>query len=169
MQVDSATIRRLRDLLLDRAGLLETLRGAELGTLDETSPEVVALIERVSPMCEALYLVMMADGESHASERASIRGAIATLTGGLASGTIDSMLERFAQAMADQGRPERLLQVTAKLSADREDAEAALALAAAVAMADGSVARAEESLLVELSESLGISSRRAPIILDTID
>lgn len=169
MQIESRTIRRLRDMLLERAGLLDASRADSPVSLDETSLEVAALIERVSPMCEALYLVMMADGESHANERESIRGVIATLTGGLSSQTIESMLSGYARAVAEEGRPERLLRVAGQLSADREDAETALALAAAVALADDSIAAAEESLLVELSESLGISSRRAAVILDTID
>jgi tellurite resistance protein len=67
----------------------------------------------------------------------------------------------------EQGRAERLTHVAAQLSSDREDAEAALVLAAAVAMADGSVAGAEERLLTELCGSLGISSARAAVVLDT--
>lgn len=169
MNIDSPTIRRLRDMLLARAKLPGTVGDDSHGALDETSPEVAALIERVSPICEALYLMMMADGQLHANERETIRGVISALTGGLSSQTVDSMLARYAVAVAKEGQPERLLRVTAMLSADREDAETALALAAAVAVADGSVATAEESLLLELSESLGISCKRAAVILDTID
>ena len=51
MQIDSPTIRRLRNMLLERAGLAS--KGGRLA-LDETSPEVQALIERVAPICEAL-------------------------------------------------------------------------------------------------------------------
>lgn len=154
-------------MLLERAGL-----AADEGQVafDETSPEVRALMDRVAPICEALYLVMVADGESDAGEIKSIRGALVTLTaGGLSSRAVDSMLGGFEAAVAEQGWQERLMQVAGKLSADREDAEATLALAAAVAMADGSVASAEETLLVELSEWLGISRKRAAVILDTAD
>jgi len=168
MQIDTPTVRRLRNMLLERAGLQAGHDSdRDRHALDEKSPEVQALMERVAPMCETLYLVMMADGESHASEIESIRGAIRTLTaGGLPPQAIESMLRRYAAAAADQGPQQRLMQVASQLSADREDAEAALALAAAVAMADDSLASAEEGVLIELSEWLGISRRRAEVILE---
>ena len=63
MQIDSPTVRRLRDMLLARAqlGLAQDDHAPKL-VHAETSPEVQALIERVAPICEALYLVMIADG-----------------------------------------------------------------------------------------------------------
>jgi len=169
MQIDSPTVQRLRDLLHERAGL-RSGRDASQGRLthDEASPEVQALLDRVAPMCEVLYLTMVADDDSDAKEIASIRGAIATLTAGaLSREAVESLLRRYAAAAMDQGREERLTHVAAQLSADREDAEATLALAAAVAVADGSVAGTEERLLAELCGRLGISSARAAVILDT--
>jgi tellurite resistance protein len=169
MQIDSPTVQRLRDMLHARAGLQARHASARSRLArDEASPEVQALIERVAPICEALYLAMVADDEQDADEIESIRGAIATLTdGALSSETIASMLRRYAADAAEQGREERLTQVAARLSADREDAEATLALAAAVAVADGSVAGTEERLLSELCQRLGISGSRAAVILDT--
>jgi tellurite resistance protein len=167
MQVDSPTVRKLRDMLLARAGVQsQPVDGAM--QLDETSPEVQALVDRVSAICEVLYLVMVADGDSDAFEIRTIRGAIVALTaGGLSDATVDSMLQRYEASVAQRGQQERLDHVAAQLSADREDAEAAVALAAAVAMADDSIAHAEESVLMELCDSLGISSQRAAVILET--
>jgi tellurite resistance protein len=169
MQIDSPTVRRLRDMLLERAQLELEQRGEERRLAHaETSPEVQALVERIAPICETLYLVMTADGTTDANETLSIRGAIDTLTAnGLSRNTVDAMLARFERDAVAYGPSGRLHQVAALLSADREDAEAALALAAAVAMADGTVARTEESVLIELAESLGISTERAARILDT--
>ena len=166
MQIDSPTIRRLRDMLLKEAGLPPHGNGEV--RFDAEAPETQALVLRVSPMCEVLYLVMTADGESDARELQTIRGAIRSLTGdGLPSETIGSMLAQFSRAAVAQGREQRLMQVATQLSADREDAEAALALAAAVSVADDLVDPSEESLIVELGEWLGISPRRAAVILDT--
>jgi len=166
MQIDSATVRQLRDLLLARAGLAQHRDAVR--ELDPTSPEVRALIQRVGSICEVLYLVMIADGESAPDELNSIRGAIEMLTAGaLSDAAVDSMLSDYAEAVAQGGPQESLMRAAARVSADREDAEAALALAAAVAMADDSIARTEESVLIELSESLGISRQRAAVILDT--
>ena len=169
MQIDSPTVQRLGKMLLERAGLAgEFGRESDRLALDESSPEVRALIGRVTPICEVLYLVMIADDDADASELNSIRGAIETLTaGGLSQRVAQSMLDRYEKSAAEQGRPERLAQVAAQLSGDRDDAEAALALAAAIAVADGSVAAAEENVLVNLSELLGISSKRSAVILDT--
>ena len=126
----------------------ETAASADGPTLDESSPEVQALLARIAPICEVLYLTMVADDDAEAEELESIRGAIVTLTAGaLSADTIDAMLRRYASAAAEQGRDERLAQVAAQLSADREDAEATLVLAAAVAVSDGLVEGPEEHLL----------------------
>jgi tellurite resistance protein len=169
MQIDSPTVRRLRDMLLERAGLsARQVADHARPPLADDSPEVQALMTRVGPICEALYLVMTTDGDSDARELDAIRGALVTLTAGaITQHAIESMLGRYAAAAAQQGPQERLIQVASKLSADREDAEAALALAAAVAVADGAVASSEEGMLVDLSEWLGISRARAAVILDT--
>jgi tellurite resistance protein len=157
-------------MLIERAGLRGAMAAdGDPATLAEPTPEVRALMKRIEPMCEVLYLVMVADDETDANETDSIRGAIATLTsGGLSEQRVDSMLRRYAAASEVQGRQERLMQVATQLSADGEDAETALALAAAVAIADGTVASAEEKLLTQFSEWLGISSRRAAVVLDTV-
>lgn len=168
MQLDSPTVRKLRDMLLARAGVQPQPIDGSRVQLDETSPEVRALVDRVSAICELLYLVMVADGESDSVELRTIRGAIVALTaGGLSDATVDSMLQRYEASVAQQGQPERLAHVADRLSGDREDAEAAVALAAAVAMADDAIANAEESVLVDLCDSLGISSQRAAVILET--
>ena len=108
MQIDSSTVRRLRNMLLERAGLQSARDGGGDGVarlaLDETAPEVQALIQRIAPMCEVLYLVMIADGESDANEVEAIRGAIATLTaGGLRPQAIESMLRGYAVSAEDRG------------------------------------------------------------------
>lgn len=169
MQIDSPTIQRLREMLQRRAGL-GAGDDASRGRLapGEASPEIRALVERVAPMCEVLYLTMVADDESGVEEIESIRGAIATLTdGALSSETIASMLLRYAASAAEEGRAERLTHVAAQVSGDREDAEATLMLAAAVAVSDGAVAGTEQRLVAELCASLGISPARAAVILDT--
>ena len=164
MQIDTQTIRRLRDLLLERAGI--GLSEAQRRPLDESSLEMLALVARVAPMGEALYLMMMADGESKPFEIASLRGAIETLTAStLSASTLDGMLETYASNTRREGTEARLMRVGAELCADPEDAEMTLALAAAVALADGAVAIDETTMLDALSEWLGISPSRAQRVL----
>ncbi len=165
MRIDSVAIRRLGEALRAR----DTSSGQPPvghGDPSDPSPEQRALMVRVAPMCEAMYLMMSADGCNDATERETLRGAIRELTDGALSGSdIDSMIERFGRAAEGLGRTERLTQVASQLASDREDAEAALALVAAVAMADGSVDPAERDTLDCLVEWLGVSSERAAIIL----
>lgn len=164
MQIDTRTIRRLRDMLLERAGIPS--REAERRALDESSPEVRALVERVAPMGEALYLMMIADGTSAREELDSLHGALDTLTADtLSAATLDAMMQSYAEGVGRDGPAERLARVSAQLCADPEDAEATLALAAAVALADGRVARDESTMLESLAEWLGISPGRAEKIL----
>ena len=74
MQIDSPTVQRVRDMLHTRAGLGTASQGArERIAQHESSPEVQALLERIAPICEALYLMMVADDDSDADEVASIR------------------------------------------------------------------------------------------------
>jgi hypothetical protein len=106
MQLDSPTVQRLRDLLHERAGLRAgtgTAQGRRAS--DESSPEVQALLAGVAPIGEALYLMMVADDETSAGEIESIRGAMLTLTAGtLSPDAIASLLQRYAAAVAEQGR-----------------------------------------------------------------
>ncbi len=163
MKLDTAPIRQLRDALIADARARREEAGLGSG------PEQEAFLERVGPIAEAMYLMMMADEEKAAAERDAIHGAIRALTGDqLGADAVTSLLGRFDEALRVHGREARLQQVGSLLSADREDAEAAFALAAAVAVADGDVADAETGLIRELAEWLGISSRRAEAILQDV-
>jgi tellurite resistance protein len=166
MRLDSASLARLRDEL-QRRGALPSLPPLP-GLLPVPIPEldVLATVERIAPICEALYLLMMADQVSDAREQQLRRGAVRALTGGsLRSAVINDMLARFAAAQRTHGRDQRLAQVTAQLAADRQDAEAAFTLASVMAIADETPEPREEALLEELREQLGISGARARTLL----
>jgi hypothetical protein len=163
MRLDSETLARLRDELQKRGARasIPPAPGASPPP-HESSPEVRALVQRLAPVCEVLYLLMLADHARDAREHEVLRGAVRALTDGvIRSATVDAMLARFDAAEKAQGRAARLAQVTAQLAADREDAEAAFVLAAVMAIADEAPDDAERRLLDELREQLGISRRRA--------
>ena len=165
MQLDTETIKKLRDALLARSGL-DGPHGATR-RLDENSPEMRALIARVEPMGEALYLMMVIDGKNEPEERQSLRRAIQMLTAdGLSALTLDALFDGYEERVRAEGADSRMTQVGARVCADKEDAEATLMLAAAIALADGSVSLAESALLEGLSEWLGFSTRQAQTILD---
>jgi len=164
MQLDTAVTRRLRDALLSTA---EASPSGALEDPDALTPEQHAALDRILPIIEALYLMMVADRDAASAERQAVTGALVALSGGVLGGSVvDWILERFERALAEQGREERLEQIGGQLSADRDDAEAAFTLAAAVAMVDGRVDDEENRLVQELREWLGISPKRAALILD---
>lgn len=125
------------------------------------SDDHLALVERVSPMCEVLYLMMSADGRCDESERELLRGAVRVLTAGsLRSAQIDLMLEGFERQRVACGADARLQKVAGHLQVDRVEAEAAYSLAAAMALVDEDVDGLERHLLDELGDLLGLSAKR---------
>jgi tellurite resistance protein len=165
MRLDSRTLARLRDELRSR-GARVSLPPPPGGAAPKGSVDTTAIMERVAPICEVLYLLMVADGACDAREQEVLRGSARALTDGvLKTGVIEAMLARFAAALDAHGRDTRLLQVTGQLAADRQDAEAAYMLASVMAIADETPDAREHGLLEELREQLGISSARARVLL----
>lgn len=168
MLLDSETLARLREDLLRRGERMSVppTTPTDAAAPARLAPDVVAVMQRVAPLCEVLYLLMVADEDSNVRERDVLRGAIRALTdGALRTGAIDVMLARFHAQLKAHGRDGRLSQVTAQLAADREDAEAAFMLAAVMVIADGSHAAEEKALLSEIRELLGIPRGRADSLL----
>ena len=160
MEFDTEAIRRLRDGLLDGATAAQVPgeRADELQTR--------AMLARIEPFAETMYLVMVADGTADAGEQAAVRGALGLLLEGQVPAVeLDSWLERFARAASQQGAEARVMQIGAHLAADREGSETAFALAAAVALADERVDGRENRVLEWVQEYFGISAKRSEEIL----
>lgn len=134
------------------------------------SPEEAGALNRVEPLGECMFLMMSADGRVTDHERDAVRGAIRGLTDDLLrSGTIQVMLESFERRLKEHGRDQRLHEIAEELSDDPAEAEAAFALAAAVALADDEVADAENEFINQLAEWFGISESRSTEILDQLE
>ncbi len=134
------------------------------------SPEEMAALNRVDPLAETMFLMMAADGKVEEAERDAVRGAIRGLTDNIIrSGTINVMLENYAKQLAESSRDARLQEIADALVEDRNDAEGAFALAAAVALADDDVADAENELINQLAEWFEIGEERAASILDQLE
>ncbi|MET0285645.1 MAG: TerB family tellurite resistance protein [Polyangiales bacterium] len=164
MRLDSETLLRLRDQLR-RTGERRTLP-PPTAVASDVPADVLAIVQRVAPICEVLYLVMVADERSDEREVEVLRGAIRTLTEDALRGpVVDGMLERFEAAARQFGREARLAQVAAQLSADRPDAEAAFTLAAVMAIADDDPDEQERVWIEELRQMLGVRPARAAELL----
>lgn len=163
--LDPDALESLRSALLARGDAPEA--SARLGSLppERGSASESALLARVLPYLELLYLVMRADGQCGENERALLWGA-ARLLGGdrLSRHAFDAALAGF-DARAPSDVEGRLDEVAAWLANDRPGAEAAFALAAAMAVVDHEVDPRERALLDALADRLGISAERAKALL----
>jgi uncharacterized tellurite resistance protein B-like protein len=173
VRIETATIRRLRDALLESgrresavlSPAYETLARAGLLSDDERTD-----LARVAPAAEAMFLVMAADGKVTESEREAVRGALRGLTDNrLHDGTLKVLLNDFEGALASEGRTVRLQRLGAALAKQPSDAERAFALAAAVALADDEVAPEERHIVKELAQWFGITAERATAILEQLE
>src|SRR5262245_46793598 len=173
MKIETATIRRLRDALLQSGRRPSTVMSSAYEVLTRQgllSPEESAALSRVEPLAETMFLMMAADGKVAEPERDAVRGAIRGLTDNLLrSGTIKVMLEIYEGRLKEQGREARLREIAESLADEPHEAEGAFALAAAVALADDDVADEENSLINQLAEWFQISEERANEILDQLE
>jgi len=173
MKIETATIRRLRDALLQSGRRPSTVMSSAYETLTRQgmlNPQESAALTRVDPMAETMFLMMAADGKVNDPERDAVRGAIRGLTDNLLrSGTIKVMLETYEQRLKEQGRESRLQEIAETLAEETQEAEGAFSLAAAVALADDEIHDEENSLINQLAHWFGISQERADQILDQLE
>src|SRR6187399_1460895 len=149
MKIQTVTIERLRDALLQSGRRPSIVVSSAYETLTREgllTPEEVGTIQRVGPLAETMFLMMAADGTLAEVERDAVRGAIRGLTDNLLrSGTINVLLEAFEKRLAESGRDARLHEIAEELAGDPHEAEAAFALAAAIALADDAVSDEENA------------------------
>ena len=173
MKIETATIRRLKDALLQSGRRPSTVMSSAYEVLTRQgmlTPQETAALSRVDPMAETMFLMMAADGKVAEAERDAVRGAIRGLTDNLLrSGTIKVMLEVYEKRLLDQGRESRLQEIAETLAEDQHEAEGAFSLAAAVALADDEIHDEENSLINQLAHWFGISKERADQILDQLE
>jgi tellurite resistance protein len=146
--MDDEAIRRLRDVLL-RRGTPASIPPPSPDAVAGAAQEHAAMVRRMRPFVEIMFLVMCADGAIDPAERSTLRGAVRSLTGDrLRSETIDELIEDARQALERDGLDGRLDDIAATVYDDQEVASLALALASAVAQADNRVAPEEKRVLL---------------------
>jgi tellurite resistance protein len=96
-----------------------------------------------------------------------LRGALRTLTDNLlSSAVLETMLEEFETARAEEGAEARLDAVASALYWDATDAELAVKLAIAAAEVDGRLDAREQAVVHALATRLGISDRHLDELLE---
>jgi len=162
--LSNSTIARLRDQLLEsgrRPSIVATSAEAAEGERIEVE---------YGPLCEAMYLMMDADGEISSDEREVLRGALRNLSSSaLRSADIDALLDLSVRNAKSEGKEARLRAVAAVLAEDKGRSEVAFVLAAAIAFADNAIADSENETLSSLADALGIDEDRAESLLDQVE
>jgi uncharacterized tellurite resistance protein B-like protein len=166
--LSNSTLFRLRDQLQDR-GRRPSIAAPEPNATPE-SLELLALSSEYGPLCEAMYLMMSADGTISSDEREVLKGALRNLSGDAIRGVqIEALLDQASKVVADEGREARLQAVVDALHEDKARAEVAFVLAAAIAFADNAIADEENETLNAFAEGLGIDESRANELLDDVE
>ena len=164
MNIDTATIQRLRDALLD-AGRAE----ADTDEIDGGPDHRQQTIARFSPFAEIMFLVAMADGREDPAELDALRGAMQLLTANqLSDDALKDIYQSCRHDASELGAERCLERIGSRLARDRMDRETAFSLAAAVALADDQLHGTETALMQDVAEYLGISSSAAKRLLEAI-
>lgn len=173
MKIQTATIERLRDALLQSGRRPSTVLSSAYETLTREgllSPEEASALNRVDPLAEAMFLMMSVDGKVADEERDAVRGAIRGLTDDLLrSGTINVMLENYERRLREHGKDARLQEIASEIAEETSEAEGAFALSAAIALADDEITEEENAFINQLAEWFGITPERASEILDQLE
>lgn len=165
--LSNSTIARLRDQLQARGQRPSVV--ADPNTTAENM-ELMTAVAEYGPLCEAMYLMMSADGQISGDEREVLKGALRNLSGDSIRGAhIESMLATAEKNAIDHGRDSRMKEVVSELHEDRARAEVAFVLAAAIAFADNAIADEENETLNSMAEGLGIDEARANALLDDVE
>jgi tellurite resistance protein len=167
--LSNSAVARLRDQLRTR-GQRPSIALGNTSTLAPEEAELAVVSAEYGAICEAMYLMMSADGKVSSQERDVLKGALRNLSGDtVRSVHIEAMLDRAAEAATKQGREALLDDVADRLRDDPARAEVAFVLAAAIAFADSAIADEENETLSQLAEGLGIDEERADELLDGVE
>jgi len=165
--LSTSTVVSLRDQLR-AAGQKASVAVREGTAPSEADAEL--LMTEFAPLCEAMYLMMSADGEISTEEREVLSGAMRNLSNAALDGDlIEKMLEQATARGEAEGRKARMAAVIDSLAKDKARAEVAFVLAAAIAFADNAIADEENDTLDSFAEGLGIDESRADELLDAVE
>jgi tellurite resistance protein len=139
-------------------------------SLSPDALEFVQVTSEYGTLCEAMYIMMAADGRVSQPEREVLKGALRALSSDTVRGVhIEAMLDASSKKLATEGRGARMKAVVEVLREDDTVAEIAFVLMAAIAFADNVIEDEENEVLNELAEGLGIDEARANELLDQVE
>jgi uncharacterized tellurite resistance protein B-like protein len=170
IQLDPKALQQIRDHLLELGAPPST----NFLTAGEDAPDPFGgdpeSERRFEALFEAMYLMVVADGDVADAEREVLRGAMRTLTANaIRTAHIDKMFAACKERLAGATVAERIAEIAPILKGDKVLVEAAFSLASAIAFADEEIADAENNLINDLAEALDIDADRADELLNAIN
>lgn len=153
MNLEAAAVTRLRDYLL------HDHRTADVSQV--SSPATVeAILRRIRPFAEIMYLVMATDEDVDAAELKTLQSALEVLCDNIVPpAQLESLLNEFRQGSGNEEEG-RIQMAAALIGGEKQDREMAFLLAAAIAVADHRLEEVERTTMQWVREYLGISDRR---------
>ncbi len=131
--------------------------------------EAMEVVQEYGPMCEAMYLMMAADGRVLDVERKVMRGALDVLSSGrVRTAHMEAMIDASSKRVGELGEERCLQEVIDHLDGDPVRAETTVLLSAAIALADGRIAPEEQALLEKMAAGLGLAEGRANQLLEEL-
>lgn len=167
IRLPTAAVAALRDRLRERGTRPSLSLPIPAGSVDDLLE--ATFVEQYGPLCEAMYLLMAADGQITGAERDVIRGAMRELDDRIRSRHVEAMLTASAEALLREGWDARLRAIGDAIGEDPARADAAILLAAAVAYADGEIAPAENDVMASLMEVLGVDVARTHALVASLE
>lgn len=168
IQLQPKTLQRIRDHLLD-VGQPPSVHFMRVAADDDPfagDPDGKA---RFEALFEAMYLMVVVDGEVADSEREVLRGAVRGLTdGSVRTHHIQKLFEKCDE-LVKQGIDKRIAAIAPTLKEDPALSEAAFSLASAIAFADSEIKDEENDLINELAGALDINGDRAEELLNQLE
>ncbi len=168
IQLQPKTLQRIRDHLLD-VGQPPSVHFMRPPADDDPfagDPDGKA---RFEALFEAMYLMVVVDGDVADAEREVLRGAVRGLTdGAVRTHHIEKLFEK-CDGLLEQGVSRRIAAIAPILKEDPALSEAAFSLASAIAFADSEIKDEENDLINELAEALNIDGERAEELLNQLE
>jgi tellurite resistance protein len=168
IELQPKTLQRIRDHLLE-VGQPPSVHFMRVLPADEPFAGDPDAKKRFEALFEAMYLMVVVDGEVADSEREVLRGAVRGLTdNSVRTAHIDKLFERMNEQVK-QGVNQRIAAIAPILKEDPALTEAAFSLASAIAFADSEIKDEENDLINNLAEALELDPERAEELLNQLE
>ncbi len=168
ISLNPRTLKRIRDHLLE-LGAPPSTHFLQAGQSDDPFRGDPESERRFEALFEAMFLMVVADGDVADAEREVLRGATRTLTdNAIRTAHVEKLFDTCKQRL-QEGVSARLAAISDVLKEDGALGESAFSLAAAIAFADSEIQDQENELINELADALDIDPDRADELLNQLE